>query len=306
MAKAVKEVWRALVMDFRKLEYYEAVCRHKNFTKAAEELHVAQPSITTAIRSLEQDLGVKLLKRSKRSVSLTIEGEIFYQKAIKILGDVSNTVNQMRDLGNASQKIVRLGIPPILGATIYNQIINGFLACYPEVRLQVSELGSYDIAEELLKGGIDLGYMVYPSEEIDKFHSALIVEGDIHVIMHRDNPLAAYDRVAITEIAQQPIYQLPISTFVRTAMNEQFKRAGLEAQILYEPTQIITTFELISSGKGICFILNHNMNILKHNPLLTTRPLADPIPYKAGFFWSKENYLPEIAKKLIKYIQAHV
>ena len=113
-------------MDLRKLEYFEMVARIGNFTKAAEALHVSQPSITTAIRSLEQSLGVILMNRNQREVLLTKEGEILYHKAVRILNDVNSTMQQMKDLGVAANKVIRVGIVPIMGATLFPILFSGF------------------------------------------------------------------------------------------------------------------------------------------------------------------------------------
>ncbi|NYE57541.1 LysR family transcriptional regulator [Carboxydothermus ferrireducens] len=98
-------------MEFRQLEYFYAVSKLNSFTRAAEQLHVAQPSITIAINNLEQELKVQLFDRSKRKVVLTDEGKLFLQHVEKILKDVKKAQSELEDLKNYKKGVIKLGIP---------------------------------------------------------------------------------------------------------------------------------------------------------------------------------------------------
>ncbi|MGL6201164.1 MAG: LysR family transcriptional regulator [Lachnospiraceae bacterium] len=293
-------------MELRKLEYFEAVCRNKSFTKAAEELHVAQPSVTVAIRGLEEELGVSLLKRERYQVNMTLEGEIFYQRAIKIINDVHQSVRQMQELGRSSKRILRLGMPPVLGAKVCSQIIHGYLPENNQLCLEMTELGSQGISECLLNGQVDVGFMVSTPENMHIFQHEIIVQGEVHVIMHRDNPLSRFDRLPFEHILQEPQYQLPMHSVIRKILNERFRNFHAEPVVVYETTQLSTVFELISRGRGICFVMHHEMNLIAQNPLFVTRPILDPMPYTAGFFWRKDMQQPEDIRSLIDYVAAHL
>ena len=105
-------------MEFRRLEYFEAVARTGSFTKAAEELCVAQPTITTAIKRMEEELGVALLVRDKRSVMLTCEGKIFLEKVVDILERIEGSVKEMQEMSAANDWMLNIGVAPINGAFV--------------------------------------------------------------------------------------------------------------------------------------------------------------------------------------------
>jgi len=293
-------------MDVRKLEYFETVARLGNFTKAAEELHVSQPSITISIRSLEEELGVTLMSRNQRRVLLTTEGEILYQKAKHILADVNNTMQQMKDLGKAANKVIRIGISPIIGGTLFPLLFSGYRKVCPDVRYHILEKGSHGILEELIKGSIMLGYIVFLPDLEDRFNVLQTLQGEIHALLHKDSPLCRYDRVPFSVLASQPLIYLPTHSFLRREVDQLFSRHGIIPQVIHEPSQMITTFELVAAGLGVSFLLHNQMHMVKNNSLLVTRPLEDQREYRAGFVWKKDGYLSEISRKLLDYVQENM
>lgn len=104
-------------MKIIQLEYFCAVSRYHSITQAAQKLFVTQPAISTAIKELEKEFSVNLFVRSKNHLTLTTEGEIFYQKAQELLQSIDQTTQQLYDLGKQTPS-VRIGIPPLL-STIY-------------------------------------------------------------------------------------------------------------------------------------------------------------------------------------------
>lgn len=100
-------------MKITQLEYFCATCRHHSITQAARELYVTQPAISSAIRELEKEFSINLFVRSKNHVTLTKEGELFYQKAQDMLRYIKESSSELHDLGRQTPP-VRIGIPPLL------------------------------------------------------------------------------------------------------------------------------------------------------------------------------------------------
>lgn len=99
----------------RKMKYFVTVCETRNFTKAAQLLHVSQPSITSSIAKLENELGLMLLKRNHHQVELTKEGELFYERAVKVLRDVNDMIEEFKDRGRKSERTLNLAISTSIG-----------------------------------------------------------------------------------------------------------------------------------------------------------------------------------------------
>jgi len=104
------------IIEFKQIEYFEAVSRLKSYTKAARELFITQPSITVAIRKLEEELGVKLIERDNKSLYLTEAGEIFLIHAKEVLDKMKETTRIMADIQSYNKKILKFAFPPAMGA----------------------------------------------------------------------------------------------------------------------------------------------------------------------------------------------
>ena len=104
-------------MELRQLEYFLMVSDLASFTRAAERLYVSQPAVTNAVRSLEEELGIQLLDRSQRKVTLTAEGKIFYRHIQNIMQGISTTLNEINDLKSHNRGHLTIGVTPLAGIT---------------------------------------------------------------------------------------------------------------------------------------------------------------------------------------------
>jgi Transcriptional regulator len=290
-------------MDIKKLEYFESVSRLKSFTRAAEELHIAQPSITAAIGKLEEELGVALFTRNSRKVGLTFEGELFRKKTVYLLKIYNETIEEMQMLGSKASQVLNLGVPPIIGAQITPLLYGEFLTEHPEVKLNMFEDGTLGILDALKNDKVEIGYLVLGSNIESKYNVYPMVSGEINVLMNTDNPLAKLEKVPIERLKDVKIIQLPEHTFVRRKIDEEFIRVGVEPDILTVPSQMTTTINLVSRNLGISFILGANSNIITERKTLTVRPLEKAINFKTGFVWMKERKLSSAAQKCMRYVK---
>lgn len=294
--------WKEEQMDIRKLEYFEAVSRLGNFTKAAEELHVAQPSISNAIKSLEDELGVKLFARDKRNVALTYEGRIFRPKVVQILELVDNTTKEMIAMSKERNNIINIGIPPVVGGTILPKIFGDFQEKYPEIKIQILELGSNGIIKAIEDNEIDLGFYVLPKKKDDKLETIEVLKGDIKVVLSKNHPLASQDVIDIRDTLNEKIIHVPEHTFVRKNIDGQFKKYNAEPDILVAPEQLLNTISLVEKDLGITFVLGEH-EIIRNNNNLIMKSLKEAINFKAGFSWKRDIDITLAMEKFIKYIR---
>lgn len=289
-------------MDIRKLEYFEAVSRLGNFTKAAEELHIAQPSISNAIKSLENQLGVKLFARDKRNVALTYEGKIFRPKVVQILELVDNTKKQMIAMSKERHNILNIGIPPVVGGAILPRIFGDFQRKYPDIKIQILELGSNGIIKAIEEGEIDIGFYVLPEKKDEQFETIDVLKGEIKVIVSKDHPLASKDMIDIRDTLNEKIIHVPEHTFVRKNIDGQFKMYKVEPDILVVPEQLLNTLSLVEKNLGITFVLGEH-DIIRNNKNLAMKSLKEAINFKAGFSWKTDKDINLAMKKFIKFIR---
>lgn len=289
-------------MDLRRLEYFEAVSRLKSFTRAAEELHVAQPSITASILKLEEELGVSLLQRTHRSVSLTCEGELFLERTKRILNDLQNLTNEMSDLGDKAKRILRLAIPTSLGSWMFPVIFSQYAAQYPNVGLQIYERGVQNIIDGISAELFELGFIVL-SEQLPSFNTLPFSSGKLLVLLPAEHPLSRLETIPFQKLQQEKFILCVGGSYIRGKIMAECEKNHFKPNILFTPLQVATVFNMVVSGAGISFVLDDEIAVIKDNPRVVTRPLQEPIEFQTGFIWAKDRYLSVVAREFIEFMQ---
>ncbi|MFI5972110.1 LysR family transcriptional regulator [Streptomyces sp. NPDC051452] len=149
-------------MQFQQLQYFVAVAETRHFTRAAELVHVAQPSLSQQIKALERELGADLFRRARGNITLTDAGEALLPLARRILADADTARHEVQELAQLRRGRVRLGATPSLCTGLLPDVLRAFHDRYPGVRLLIEESGSHDLVRELARGALDLALVVLP------------------------------------------------------------------------------------------------------------------------------------------------
>lgn len=190
-------------MDILHLTYFVEVARQKSFTKAAQVLHVAQPSISRVIKTLENELGVTLLERAGRQIELTDAGQAVYNRAQAIVLDMENLTTELADVVGIRLGHVIIGLPPMVGARFFPTVISRFSKRYPEIQIKLVEDGSKQIEAHVSDGSLDLGVVARPLSS-DNFEEFYFVNELLQVVLDRDHPLAAAASIPLRMLRDQP------------------------------------------------------------------------------------------------------
>lgn len=145
-------------MDLRQLRYFVAVARERNFTRAAEQLHIAQPPLSRQIQQMEQELGVQLLVRSSRPIRLTDAGRLFYEEAQQVLGRVEQMKDAARRIGHGQRRVISIGF---VASTLYAglpTVVRRLRQARPDADVRLVEMMSGPQVEGLKNGRIDVGF----------------------------------------------------------------------------------------------------------------------------------------------------
>jgi DNA-binding transcriptional LysR family regulator len=149
-------------VQFQQLAYFVAVADTRHFTRAAQELHVSQPSLSQQIRALEQELGSPLFSRARGNIALTDAGQALLPLARRILADADTARQEVLELAQLRRGRVRLGATPSLCTGLLPDVLRAFHDRHPGIRLLVEEGGSHDLVRELARGQLDLALVVLP------------------------------------------------------------------------------------------------------------------------------------------------
>ncbi|SHH59027.1 DNA-binding transcriptional regulator, LysR family [Anaerosphaera aminiphila DSM 21120] len=291
-------------MELRYLEYFEAVSRLKSYTKASKELFVSQPTITIAIQKLEEEFGVKLIIRNNKELFLTKEGKLFLEYVRQILGIVQKTVDVMEDIKPNSKETLRLAFPVNLCSWLWAFIFNDFLINYPDVEIDIYDVGNSIVMELLKENKVELGFGMF--NEYNKINIDLevkkIFDGEMSLLMSSDSELNDLKTIPISALKGKKIIMYPKdTTYVEKIIKEEFDKKGIIPDIMYVKEQV-TIYELVAQGYGISIISELGLDYIRNNPSLTSKPFEDPINFSVGILWGKNRYLSNTSRKFISFL----
>lgn len=191
-------------MDLRQLRYFAAVSRRRHFGRAASDLRVAQPALSRQIAKLEAELGVRLLERHARGVSLTAEGEVLLARAEALLAEAEALATEARSARNEPQGTVTLGFSPSVAELFGGRFAALSLRRYPGVRLRITTAASPVLEGWIHEGRVDIAILNGPTDP-SRFLLTPLLEEPVCLIGRRDDPRLASDQVEPAALADMPL-----------------------------------------------------------------------------------------------------
>ncbi len=219
-------------MELRQLSYFVAVAEELHFNRAAARMCIAQPALSAHIQALEKELGVRLLERSTRRVSLTGAGEVFYDRAVRIIGDVGLSAEVARSAAGKAARMIKIGT--VYPATI--GVLPAFLARigrkFPEVALHVTSGSTSDIIRGLENGQINLGF-IRPVENIGSLRFFSIAHERYLLAVERTSSLALRSEIDIDDLRSEKIivFSRQNLSYSERYFSEMFETHGLTGNI---------------------------------------------------------------------------
>jgi DNA-binding transcriptional LysR family regulator len=241
-------------MEIRQLRYFEAVCRHRHFTRAADELHVAQSALSHQIGQLERELGTRLLNRTTRSVALTEAGELVAARARSILIEVGAIRDDIEALEGLVQGRLAIGALVFGGELDIPAVIVEFTRQHPGIELELREGTAGLMAEMVLAGSLDLAFALEPETRPTGLESVPLSSEELVVVMAPDHALAECQAVSVSDLASQDLIMFTPTSSTRTEVDHAFTRAGLVPRIALEVNDLALTRSLVSRGLSLAVL----------------------------------------------------
>lgn len=254
-------------MDIRQLQYVVQLAENKNFSRAAEKLHIAQPSLSQQLAKLEKEIGVQLFQRDTSSVNLTHAGEVFVDRAQKILDLVEQLKNEMDDISQMRSGKLVIGSLPITGSHILPLVLPVFREQYPHIEIVLLEDTSANLEMLTAKGQADVSLLSLPISDPSLDYQP-VIEERIRLAVAPQHRLAqrmaarndgtvkgANDRqVKISELKDEPFIILKRGQGFRQITLDLCESAGFNPNIVFESSNIETVQSLVATGMGIAFV----------------------------------------------------
>jgi DNA-binding transcriptional LysR family regulator len=285
-------------MEIRQLKYFLEVARVSNFTKAAEGLNIAQPAISMAIKKLEDELDLVLFNRQDKKVSLTAEGEIFLPHARRIMDDLKAAELEMGELKGLAKGEVRLGIPPMISAYFFPDIIRDFKKNYPQLHLSVYGEGAARIQKMIGQGELDMGVVAggsFPETlEVRRF-----LREEIVVCVPLDHPFAGRQSVTLAEFIGEPLVFYKEGYYIREYFLEALKETGTAPNIVFETNLFSLVKSLVRNGTGISIFLRM---VVAADSDLAAVSFDPPLYLDLLIAWKKHLYLSLANRAFVDFL----
>lgn len=251
-------------MDFRQLQYMLKVAEEKSFSKAAQKLYIAQPSLSQYIQKLEQQLGVQLFDRSTNPLKLTYAGELYVETAKNILDLKYQLSNQMEDIVNFKKGRLTIGLSPFRSTYIMPKILPLFYKKFPGIDIVLMEGNSVELEDLAIKGTTDISIMTLPINENFFSYEPILME-KILLALPSQHPFCknviskhyaqnTYPEISLHKLCDEPFILLKQHQKLHQIAVSLCKEAGFKPKIILESESIEATHALVSSGMGITFV----------------------------------------------------
>ena len=292
------------MIEMRQLVYLDAVYKHKNFTKASKELYVSQPTVSAAIRVMEQELGMTLIERTPKSVVFTPAGEVLMQRVHALLSDYNDMLTEANELSRKASYTLRLGIASILSSDIFPLLYKGFLPKHSELKIQLDEDGGLGHIRKLLGEELDMALNGIPEDlNTDELSAIPVCRREIKLIMHNTHPLAQYDRVPLKKLDKENVSMLYSPGVMEQLLESTFTASGIQPNVVSQHSQIHGMLEMVLTGCSVGFVnLAPEATAMEKYEDLVLRSFEQPIEFMVGFMMKRKKYLPPICKELISFI----
>jgi DNA-binding transcriptional LysR family regulator len=258
-----------------KLEMFIALARERHFGRAAEVCGVTQPSLSGAIRQLEEQLGVQLVFRGSRFQGLTPEGQIVLERALRIVGDTRALRDEMRSLRSGLTGHIRLGVIPTALAMVA-ELTGPFAARHPNVRISILSRTSAEILTGIESLDLDAGITYLENEPLGRVARVPLYSEFYRFLCAPNSPLAGRDRVTWAEIAREPLCLLTSDMQNRRIVNQHLAEAGASAMPRIESNSVIALVSHVMTGAWSSIAPVRLAQIFAARDRLAAIPIVEP------------------------------
>lgn len=286
-------------MNLEQLQSFVTVARLGNFTRAAEQLHLAQPSLSRQISALEQDLGAVLFHRARGGSTLTAAGESLLPLARRMLADADSVRRELAEIAGLERGRVRLGATPTLCISLVAEALSVFHAAHPGIDLHLSEQGSRRLLEELAAGEVDLALITTSGgASVDRFVVApLLVEELVVVSSSASPPLTSSEVMRLEEVARLPQIVFSSTYDLRRTTDAAFRAAGLMPETVIEGAEMDAVLRFVERGIGVAIV---PAMVLIDRPGLRSVRLAEPTLTRTISIARTADMVPSIAVEVMQ------
>jgi LysR family transcriptional regulator, transcription activator of glutamate synthase operon len=288
-------------VELRQLRYFAAVARHRHFTQAAAELHVAQPALSQQIRRLERELGLELLTRSTRRVALTEAGELLLPRARRVLAEVDDALAELEDLAGLVRGRVAVGTIPLAQLDLPG-LLADFRAQHDGVSVFMREETLWAMLDMLRADELDAGFAFVDEEGAGPDLTALrLFDDELVAVTAPDHRLAGRRRVPLTALAGEPFigFRRSDESVLRATTEAALRDAGVDFETPFQSIELETMRKLAARGLGVTIMPRGYL--AGEGPRVAVLSLTPALTLPVSLVWRTRRRLPPAAEAFIGF-----
>ncbi len=286
-------------MTLTQMRYFMEVCKEQSVTKAAENLHVSQPTVTISMQELEAETGLNLFLRSGKKISVTQEGEFLLARISSVIHSVEQLNNDVLDFVNTKNHI-KLALPLQVGSYLIPMIFEEFKPRYPEINLEIVELGGMDSLRMVEREEIDLAITIYEVDFCGGLHYTRLFDSECCFCTYIDHPLASRKYVEATDLATENLVMLQGGFFINRMVQRVFADAGVKPDVILRSAQLHTVKNLVNRKLASTFLMRETV---RDDPGIAAIPFASPLRIQAGIVTKQNRRIYSDVRKLIDFVR---
>ena len=262
-------------MEIRQLRYIVALAEERSFTRAAMREHIAQPALSQQIQRLERELGLALVERTTRRVTITEAGELLVARARRILAELTAAQDELQSLRGFQTGRVTVGAIHTMGPIDLSAALASYHRRHPFVELTVREHSSEELADLLRVDELDLAFLSV-TERIESHGLALeqLVSEELVAAVPRDHRLAGRDRIRMAELAGEQFVSYREGARLRELLEEGAHQSGFEPNVKFESNESQRIRALVARGLGVAII--PRSDAVASGPAVAIASLTEP------------------------------
>lgn len=286
-------------MEIRVLKYFLAVVREESITKAADVLHITQPTLSRQMSQLEEEVGVKLFRRGTRKIVLTDEGMLLRRRAEEIIALSDKTMQELLAQEEQVEGIITIGAGELSAMEQIAELCGTFREKYPHVRFDFYTATADVVKEQIERGSVDIGILLEPIS-MEKFEYIRLTGTERWVVlMRRDDPLAQFDAIRSSQLEGLPLV-LPRRLNLQSELANWFGDRFEHMNIAYTGNLTTNIALLVQRGYGYSITLEGSLPFRERTEIVS-RPLFPPLSASVAFAWKREQPMSAATRQFIEH-----
>lgn len=284
-------------MKLQQLLFFQTACQCNSITAAAKLLHISQPSISAAIRNLEEEFGVKLIERRYQGFTVTEEGKAFLEMSEGLLNHSNKVWSRMMSIGSKHLPI-HIGVSPMAGLTVLPTLHTDFLSRHPSIQICTEEGGTKSLLRGLSENTLDIAFVSHYSPIPSAYSSIPVMQTETMWCADKNHPLSKEPFLLIEQLKNERLVLFKNDFALHDLVRNRFQDINIAPHVIHETNQIAMVYTLIKSGIATGFLMQ---SVAPNFPDLAWIPIKPSFSAMISLVWIPTHSMTKDSLSLIEY-----